>query len=90
MTQNKLSFKSKNLIVDWISFKFQHLGNSTEAEITNYLLKLGFNSYQKSGKLAKPVREPIQVNSSNKFEVLFVKEGPVSYTHLTLPTICSV
>lgn len=76
MNQNKLSFESKNLVVDWISFKFQHLDKFTETEITNYLFKLGFNSYQESGKLAKPVKEPIQVNYTNKFEVLFVKEGP--------------
>lgn len=26
--------------------------------------------------MAKPVKEPIQVNSKNKYEVLFIKEGP--------------
>ena len=41
-----------------------------------YLFELGFNSYQESGRLAKPIKEPIQVNFNNKFEVLFVKEGP--------------
>lgn len=43
-----LSFESKNLVVDWISFKFQHLDNFIKTELTNYLLKIGFNSYQKS------------------------------------------
>ena len=54
MKQNKLTFESENLVVDWISFKFQHLDKFTETEITNYLFKLGFNSYQESGKLVKP------------------------------------
>ena len=76
MNLNKLSFESENLVVDYISFKFQHLDNFTQTEITNYLFKLGFNSYQESGKLAKLIKEPIQVNFNNKFQVLFVKEGP--------------
>ena len=45
MEQNKLSFKSENLVVDYISLKFQHLDNFTQKKITNYLFKLGFNSY---------------------------------------------
>jgi hypothetical protein len=76
MKPNKFSFESENLQVDWISFKFQYLDNPTMTHITNYLFKLGFNSYQESGKLAKPIKEPILVTSKNKFEVLFVKEGP--------------
>jgi hypothetical protein len=76
MSLNELSFEAENLVVDWISFKFQHLDKVTETEITKYLFKLGFNSYQESGKLARPIKEPIQVDSSNKFEVLFVKEAP--------------
>lgn len=76
MNQNKFTFESEDLVVDWISFKFQHLDKFTETQITSYLFKLGFNSYQESGKLAKPVKEPIQVNYTNKFEVLFVKESP--------------
>jgi len=63
MTQNKFNFEFENLIVDWISFKFQHLNKFTETEITNYLFKLGFNSYQESGKLAKPIKESILVSS---------------------------
>jgi len=68
----QLNFQTENLVVNWISFKFQHLENSTQTKIANYLFKIGFNSYQESGKLAKP----ILVSSKNKFEVLFVKEGP--------------
>ena len=58
-----------------VSFKFQHLDDSTQTNITNYLFKIGFNSYQESGKLAKPVKEPILVSSKNKFEVLFVVDN---------------
>jgi hypothetical protein len=76
MNQNKLTFQSENLVVDWISFKFQHLDKFTETQIISYLFKLGFNSYQESGKLGKPFKEPIQVHYNNKFEVLFVKESP--------------
>ena len=72
----QISFQSQNLVVDYISFKFQHLDNSTQTKIANYLFKIGFNSYQESGKLTKPIKESIFVNSQNKFEVLFVKEGP--------------
>jgi len=76
MTQNKLTFESENLVVDWISFKFQYLDNSTKTMIANYLFKLGFNSFQESGKLAKPRKESILVSSQNKFEVLFVADNP--------------
>jgi hypothetical protein len=75
MNRNKFSFKSENLIVDWISFKFQYLEDSTKIKIANYLFKIGFNSYQESGKLAKPIKEPILVNSKNKFEVCFVGDN---------------
>ena len=82
MKQNKLTFKSENLVVDYISFKFQHLDNFTQKEITNYLFKRGFNSYQESGKLAKPIKEPIQVNFKNQFEVLFVKDRAPHFSFL--------
>jgi len=75
-----LSFQPHNLVVDYISFKFQELDNPTQTKIANYLFKIGFNSYKESGRLAKPVKEPIKVNFNNKFEVLFVGEG--HYTSL--------
>ena len=76
MAPNKLIFQSEELVVDWISFKFQYLDNPTMMPIANYLFKIGFNSYQESGKLAQPIKKPILVNLKNKFEVLFIKEGP--------------
>lgn len=73
---NKLSFKDANLTVDWIGFKFQNLDNFVCAKLAEYLFKIGFNSYQESGKLAKPIKESIFVSSKNKFQVLFVHEAP--------------
>ena len=47
MLQNKLTFESENLVVDYISFKFQSfkfqdLKDWKEKELASYLLKLGF------------------------------------------------
>ena len=64
---NKLTFKDENLTVDWIGFKFQNLDNFTQTELAQYLFNIGFNSYQESGKLAKPVKESIFVSYENKF-----------------------
>ena len=76
MNPDKLTFESEKLVVDWISFKFQYLDNNTMMQIANYLFKLGFNSYQESDKLAQPIKESILVSPKNKFEALFVIEGP--------------
>jgi ribosomal protein S24E len=76
MHPNKLTFESENLQVDYISFKFQKLENSTQKKIADYLFKLGFNSYKESGKLTKPIKESILVSSKNKFEVCFVEDNP--------------
>ena len=82
MNQNNLTFYSENLVVDWISFKFQHLDNPTMMQIAGYLFEIGFNSYQESGKLAQPIRKSILVSPENKFEVLFVVDN--SYWQGTL------
>lgn len=74
MNQNKFTFDTDNLVVDWISFKFQHLDKINQ--IADYFFKKGFNSYQQSAKYTKPVKEPIFITSDNEFEVLFVKELP--------------
>ena len=76
MNQTKFTFESENLTVDWIGFKFQDLDNFAQTKLAKYLFKIGFNSYQESGKLAKPVKESIFVSSNNKFQVLFVYEAP--------------
>ena len=54
MKENNLSFVSENLVVDYISFKFQKLDSFTLKEIAFYLFEIGFNSYSVSGRLAKP------------------------------------
>ena len=45
-------------------------------KISQYLFKIGFNSYQESGKLVKPAKEPILVNLKNKFEASFLVDNP--------------
>ena len=52
MNQNKLSFESENLILDYITFKFQE-SHCDQNKIAKYLFNLGFNSYQQSAKLSK-------------------------------------
>lgn len=59
MNQNKLSFESENLVVDYISLKFQKLDMLTKTKITNYFFSFGFDSSQESEKLAKPIKESI-------------------------------
>ena len=84
--KNKLTFKDINLTIDWIGFKFQNLDNFVQTKLAKYLFKIGFNSYQESGKLAKPIKEPIFVSSKNKFQVLFVYEAPYwkgTYVHFS-------
>lgn len=72
--------------MDWIGFKFQNLDSFGQTKLAKHLFKIGFNSYQESGKLAKPIKEPILVSSNNKFQVLFVNEGPYwkgTYVHFS-------
>lgn len=78
MKQNRLTFESKNLVVNWVSFKFQSLEDNDQRKIVHYFSKLGFDSYQESGKLANPTKESILGSFTNpfEFEVLFVKERP--------------
>lgn len=75
MNRNKFTFKDENITVDWIGFKFQDLDNFAQTKLAEYLFKIGFNSYQESGKLAKPIKESILVSSKNKLQVLFVHEA---------------
>lgn len=75
MNQQEHSFQSQKLIIDWISFKFQDLSYDTKTQISDYLFNLGFNTYQQSGKLSKPIKEEILLNSKNKFEAYFVQDN---------------
>jgi hypothetical protein len=78
MNQNKLSFQSEELVVDYISFKFQYLDDSTYTNITNYLFKIGFNSYQRPGKYRNSMKltKLILVHPKNQVEVCFVVDNP--------------
>ena len=73
MKQNKLNFNIQNIVVNYITFKFQE-SHCDQNKIAKYLFNLGFNSYQQSAKLSKPVKESIFVSSENKFQVLFVND----------------
>ena len=37
MSKNKLTFESENIVVDYLSFKFQHLEDWKEKELASYL-----------------------------------------------------
>lgn len=76
MNQNKFTFESEELVVDWISFKFQSLDEFAMEKIARYLYQIGINSYKEYRKLAKPVKEPIFVTHKNQNQVLFVYEAP--------------
>jgi hypothetical protein len=71
MTQNKFTFQSENLVVDWIGFNIQGFVNLKQVEIiANYLFQnLGFNSTFAIGLDGK---EKILFNDSkNKYRVYF-------------------
>ncbi len=72
MNQRKLTFDFQNLVVDYITFKFQDLDSETKTQIVDHLSNLEFNSYQESAKLSKPIQEPIQTISQNQFKALFL------------------
>lgn len=74
MTPNSLDFNSQNLVVDYISFKFQK-SQCDQNKIAEYFFNLGFNSYQESGKSSKPIRQPIFVNSKNQHEICFILDN---------------
>lgn len=74
MNQNKLTFDNQKLVVDYITFKFQNL-QSQQTEIANYLFNLGFNVYQESGKLTKPMRKEILIDSKNQHQTCFVEDS---------------
>ena len=74
MTQNPLNFNSQNLVVDYISFKFQN-SQCNQNKIAKYFFNLEFNSYQESEKSSKSIRQPIFVNSKNQHEICFILDN---------------
>jgi len=90
MKENNLSFVSENLVVDYISFKFQDLEDWKEKELASYLLKLGFNCYKESGKLRKPIKTPIFMGLKNIHEACFVVDNPYwQGTVVTFSGLCA-
>ena len=76
MTQNNLTFKSENLIVDWISFNAK--GLTDPQPIAKYLLVFGFNSFQLNSFQEGPTRKEILYSHpKNKFNVIFSR--PIEY-----------
>jgi hypothetical protein len=70
MKQNKLTFESQNLVVDWIGFNIEGL---TDLEpIANYLSEsLGFNSTIVKKINSKWKSESLNYDKLNKFQVSF-------------------
>jgi hypothetical protein len=71
MKQNKLSFKSKKLLVDWIGFNIQGLLTKKQVEIiAKYLFQnFGFNSTLAVGLNGK--EEILFEDSKNKYKIYF-------------------
>jgi len=65
MLQNKLSFESENVVVDWIGFNIQ--GLIDPKPIANYLFHFGFNSTLCFGPNRK--QNPLCFNSKNRYQV---------------------
>ena len=76
MSKNRLTFESENLVVDYISFKFQYLEDWKKEELASYLLKLGFHCYEESEKLRKPIKTPIFMGLTNIHEACFIVANP--------------
>ena len=73
MKQNKFTFESESLIVDYITFNFERLNDSRKADLINYFHKLGFNSYDTDRKYRNAFDEPIKYNSKNLYQIRFIK-----------------
>ena len=71
MRQNKLTFESENLVVDYISFNIQGLvGRKQVKQIAKYLFQnFGFNSTLALGSDGK--EEILFNDSKNKYQVYF-------------------
>ena len=69
MDLKQLSFKSQNLTVDWISFKFENFDFDQQKQIVDYFFLLGFNSYYKEGLSFKPIK----FSENYKFQLIFTE-----------------
>jgi hypothetical protein len=73
MKQNKLTFESEGLTVDYVTFNFEQLNESRKAHLINYFYKLGFNSYDTDRKYRNAFDESIKYNSKNLYQIRFIK-----------------
>lgn len=48
MNQNKLTFQSEKLTVDWIGFKFQNLDRFGQTKLAKHLFKIGLANFPDS------------------------------------------
>ena len=72
MKENKLTFQSQNLIVDYLEFKFNVLPEFIKQKIFLSFFKLGFNSFDVDKKYRDPVQDSIQINSKNQYQIQFL------------------
>ena len=72
MKENRLTFQSQNLIVDYLEFKFNVLPEFIKQKIVQSFFKLGFNSFDVDKKYRDPVQDSIQTNSKNQYQIQFV------------------
>jgi hypothetical protein len=59
MNQNKLTFQSQNLIIDYLEFKFNVLPEFIKQKIVQSFFKLGFNSFDVDKNYHDPVQHRI-------------------------------
>lgn len=71
--ENKLSFESEDLVVDYITFNFDSFNESIKTDISNYFFELGFNSYTVDRKYRNPYDEVIKYDPRNTYNIKFVK-----------------
>ena len=71
--QNKFTFESEGLTVDYVTFNFEQLNESRKAYLVNYFYKLGFNSYNTDRKYRNAFDESIKYNSKNLYQIRFIK-----------------
>lgn len=75
MRKNPLNFKDQNLVVDYISFKFQN-SDLDQDKIADYLFNLNFNVYSKSGKFKQSIKHQVLFDPNNLYEAYFVEDNP--------------
>lgn len=84
MNQNKSTFESENLVVDWIGFNIQGLLDRKQVkQIAKYLFQnFGFNSTLAVGSDGK--EEILCNDSKNKYQVFLESISILTYTGMAL------